>query len=341
MTEMVSKPKSRFRLSPMSPINSKILAHATLPILVVIAAILFGLIEPRFWRPANLLNILRNASFLSLVGAGQMLVIITGGLDLSIGAVIAFTSVTTALFMVSLIITFPDAIWFAIMIAILGGLACSTLIGVANGIIVSKLRVPALMTTIGTWTVVLGLALMLTNGQPVYGLPDEFTIGLGRARIAGVHLPVIIALAAMVVLAFVLYKTKFGKYCYAIGSNLHAARVSGIATDRYLIGAYAGSSLLAAITGVLLTARFGSGGADIGESFVLDSVAAAVIGGVSLAGGVGRLEFVVIGALLLAMITNGMNIIGFDSRLQGVLVGLIIIATVAADNWRRSRKPGI
>jgi len=335
MTETVSNSVGRFRLFPIS---SNIWAHLTLPALVIVAAIIFGLIEPRFWRSANLLNILRNASFLSLVGAGQMLVLITGGLDLSIGAVIAFTSVTTALFMVALVVTFPDAIWLAIMIAIFGGLACGTLIGAANGIIVSKLRVPALMTTIGTWTVVLGLALLLTNGQPVYGLPDEFVIGLGRMRIWGVHLPVFVALAAMVVLAFALYKTKFGKYCYAIGSNLHAARVSGIATDSYMIGAYACSSLLAAITGVMLTARFGSGGADIGEAFILDSVAAAVIGGVSLAGGVGRLEFVIVGALLLAMITNGMNIIGFDSRLQGVVVGLIIIGSVAADNWRRSRK---
>ena len=309
-------------------------AIGLLPILLVLLFIFFGLYEPKFWRGANLINVLRNSSYLMIISAGQMMVLIIGGFDLSVGAVVALTSVAAGLVMADLYSAWPDAASLAIVIGLVVGLAVGSAIGVINGVTVAFLRVSPFMVTLGTMSIAFGVALYVTRGVPVYGLPDEFTREFGRLRWFSV--PVVIYLTAGVIalLWWVMNWTRLGRYVYAIGGNLQAARVSGIPTIAYIVITYTMCSFLAAVTGILLTARVGSGEATLGTTLMLESIAAAVIGGVSLRGGVGRVEFVALGALFLALVTNGMNLLRVDSKIQTIVIGAVLIVAVGLDQMK-------
>lgn len=300
-------------------------------ILIVVLVVVFGLLEPRFFNRLNLVNILRNSSFLMIAATGQMLVLIVGGFDLSVGAVAALASVVCASAMTGLLITMPDAIGAVIALGVLAGLAAGAAVGLVNGLCVAFLKVSPFMVTLGTLSIASGIALYHTTGIPVYGMPDAFTKGFGRAIVLGLPAIAFFALATVLVVWFVQVRTRFGRYLYAIGGNPQAARVSGVPTRVYLIAAYVLCSLLAAGTGVLLTARVGSGQATIGATLMLESIAAAVIGGVSLRGGIGRVELVALAALFLSIVTNGMNLIRIDSKMQTVVLGVVLILAVATE----------
>ncbi len=309
-------------------------AIGLLPILLILLFIFFGLYEPKFWRGANLINVLRNSSYLMIISAGQMLVLVIGGFDLSVGAVVALTSVAAGLVMADLYAAWPDAASLAIVIGLVVGLAVGSAIGVINGVTVAFLRVSPFMVTLGTMSIAFGLALYVTRGVPVYGLPDEFTREFGRLR--WFNVPVVVYLTAGIigVLWWIMNWTRLGRYVYAIGGNIHASRVSGIPTIAYIVITYTMCSFLAAVTGVLLTARVGSGEATLGTTLMLESIAAAVIGGVSLRGGVGRVEFVALGALFLALVTNGMNLLRVDSKIQTIVIGAVLIIAVGLDQMK-------
>lgn len=309
-------------------------AVGLLPILLVVLFIFFGLYEPKFWRGANLINVLRNSSYLMIISAGQMMVLIIGGFDLSVGAVVALTSVATGLVMADLYSVWPDSASLAIVIGLVVGLAVGSAIGVINGVTVGILRVNPFMVTLGTMSIAFGVALYATRGVPVYGLPNEFTREFGRLR--WFNLPIVIYLTAGViaVLWWIMNWTRLGRYVYAIGSNVHAARVSGIPTVTHIVITYTMCSFLAAVTGILLTARVGSGEATLGTTLMLESIAAAVIGGVSLRGGVGRVEFVALGALFLGLVTNGMNLVRVDSKIQTIVIGAVLIIAVGLDQMK-------
>lgn len=311
-----------------------VLSRGFLPILLVLLFIVLGTVEPKFLRGFNLINILRNASFLMLVSAGQMMVLIIGGFDLSVGAVIALTSVATALAMSGLLETFPDAVMLAVILGVLIGLAAGSLVGVVNGLTVAILKVSPFMVTLGTLSIASGVALYMTQGVPVYGMPDEFTRDFGRLSLFGLPVVIYVTAAVLLIIWWVMNWTRLGRYIYAIGGNVHAARVSGVSTLFYIVVTYTMCSFLAALTGVLLTARIGSGEATTGGTFMLSSIAAAVIGGVSLRGGVGRVEMVAMGALFLALVTNGMNLLRVDSKLQTIVIGVVIILAVAVERLK-------
>lgn len=312
----------------------RILSWGFLPILMVFLFVTLGAIEPKFLRGANLINVLRNASFLMLAATGQMLVLIIGGFDLSIGAVIALTAVTTALVMSGLLEMFPNAVMLAVLLGVLVGLVVGSLVGVANGLTVAVLKVSPFMVTLGTLSIASGIALYITRGVPVEGMPDLFTKGFSRFSLFG--LPIVIYITAVVLLLvwFIMNWTRLGRYIYAIGGNAHAARVSGVSTTYYIVVTYTLCSFLAALTGVLLTARIGSGEATTGGTFMLSSIAAAVIGGVSLRGGVGRVEMVALGALFLSLVTNGMNLLRVESKLQTIVIGVVIILAAAIERLK-------
>lgn len=316
------------------------LAFGLLPLLTILLIALIGLVEPRFFNQLNIFNVLRNSSFLMIAAAGQMLVLIVGGFDLSVGAVAALTSVTTAMTMAALATAMPESPTTVILLGVAAGLGCGVVVGLVNGLCVALLRVSPFMVTLGTLSIASGVALYMTTGIPVYGMPDQFTKGFGRALFLGLPLPFWIAIAILVVIWIIQRQTRLGRYLYAIGGNVQAARVSGVPVTFYLVTAYVLCSLLAAVTGVLLTARVGSGQATVGTTLMLESIAAAVIGGVSLRGGVGRVEMVALSALFLSIITNGMNLVKIDSKLQPVVMGLVLIVSVALElrSERRRRR---
>jgi ribose transport system permease protein len=338
---VASLPESAGRLDQADLVRRVFLAFGLLPLLTIALIATIGLVEPRFFNQLNIFNVLRNSSFLMIAAAGQMLVLIVGGFDLSVGAVAALTSVTTAMTMAALATAMPESTTTVILLGVAAGLACGLVVGLINGLCVALLRVSPFMVTLGTLSIASGVALYMTTGIPVYGMPDQFTKGFGRALFLGLPLPFWIAIAILVVIWIVQRQTKLGRYLYAIGGNVQAARVSGVPVTFYLVTAYVLCSLLAAVTGVLLTARVGSGQATVGTTLMLESIAAAVIGGVSLRGGVGRVEMVALSALFLSIITNGMNLVKIDSKLQPVVMGLVLIISVALElRGERRRRHG-
>jgi ribose transport system permease protein len=304
-----------------------------LPALLVVLVIAIGAIEPRFYNRLNLQNVVGNASFLMGVGAGQALVIISGGFDLSVGAVVALASSLGSRMMVYAAADLGPGV--AILLGILVGLGAGGLVGLVNGLAVAVLDVSPFMVTLGTMSIVGGIAFLVTAGAPVYGLPDAFTTSFGQSRPFGLPSTVWVDLLAIAVLIFVQRRARFGRHLYAIGGDRHAAWVSGVPTARYLTYAYVICGVMAAVTGLLLTARIGSGQANLGTELTLQSVAVAIIGGVSLRGGVGRIESVVVSSLFVAVVGNGMNLVRIGSKYQVIVLGAVLIFAVGIDELSR------
>ncbi|KQT52509.1 MULTISPECIES: ABC transporter permease [unclassified Aureimonas] len=310
-----------------------------LPVLLVAVVLGMSLVSPQFYGPINILNILRNASLLTIVACGQAIVIIAGGFDLSVGAVIALASVVTAKVMGLAAAAFPGNEAAIIACGVLAGLGSGLAVGLVNGICVARLKVSGFVVTLGTMSAAAGVGLMITSGIPVYGMPDSFVKGFGRAQFLGLPTAIYVAVAVVLVMVFVQRRTLFGRYVFAIGGNAEAATISGVSIDRHVVGTYALSGVLAAATGILLTAQVGSGQASFGgDRMMLQSIAAAVIGGVSLRGGIGRVEIVTVSALFLTILGNALNLLQIDSRLQPVFLGVIMVAAVAAEEFSRRRK---
>lgn len=305
-----------------------------LPFLLATAVLVFALMSENFLTGRNLSNVLRQSVYLTIVSLGQMLALLTGGFDLSVGTILALTSVVGALVMASLATMMPDTLWLAILLGVLAGIAAGTLIGVCNGIGVAFFNVSPFMMSLGMASVGFGAALFLTGGVPVYGMPVEFSDTFGFGKLYGVPTPIYAMVVIALLLYVFLYRTRFGRYLYAVGGNIKAAQLSGINTRATLFWTYVLCAALAGVAGMLLTARLDTGEANIGASMPLNSIAACVIAGVSLRGGVGRLENVVLGALFIGLVQNGMNLARIESYLQTVVLGLLLILAVVADQIR-------
>jgi len=305
-----------------------------LPFLLVIAVIVFSLLSENFLTGRNLLNVLRQSVYLTIVALGQMLALLTGGFDLSVGTILALASVVGAMVMASVYAAMPDAVFLAIALGFLAGVAAGTMIGVANAVGVAFFNVSPFMMSLGMASVGFGIALYLTGGVPVYGMPVAFGDIFGFGTLLGVPTPVWVAALLIVLLWVLLYRTPYGRYFYAVGGNAKAARLSGINVRGTLFATYVLCAALAATAGMLLTARLDTGEANIGASMPLESIAACVIAGVSLRGGIGRLENVVLGALFIGLVQNGMNLARIESYLQTVVLGALLILAVIADQIR-------
>ncbi len=323
-------------------LSSKVLRFGLLPILLTLSLAIMAVFEQKFFGLNNIFNVLRSTSFLAIVAAGQMLVLIVAGFDLSVGAVIALTSTVMAKSMAALGGMFPEQNFIIITLGILCGLGCGVFIGLINGLCVAYLKVSPFMVTLGTLSIASGLALLLTQGIPIYGMPDGFVKDFGRALWFGLPTTVYVALAIILVVWFAQTRTTFGRHLYAVGGNLQAAVVSGVPARLNVIMAYVLCSMLAATAGILMTARLGSGQASMGgNSMMLQSIAAAVIAGVSLRGGVGRVELVALGALFLSILTNAMNLLRVDSKMQVVMLGFVLVIAAALEEFaRRKRRHG-
>jgi ribose transport system permease protein len=305
-----------------------------LPFLLLLALVVFTAMSGNFLTTDNLVNVVRQSVYLTIVALGQMLALLTGGFDLSVGTIVALTSVVGATAMAAVSAASPDTIWLAIVLGCLAGIAAGTLVGVTNGIGVSVFNVSPFMMTLGIASVGFGIALYMTSGMPVYGMPKQFGAVFGFGRFVGVPVPVIAALIIIALTWVLINRTALGRYFYAVGGNIKAAQLSGISTGRILFLTYMLCGFLSSVCGMLLTARLETGEANIGHSLPLESIAACVIGGVSLRGGVGRVGNVVLGALFIGLVQNGMNLARIESYLQTVVLGVLLIFAVIADQLR-------
>jgi len=311
------------------------IAMGLVPIFLVVLAVVLASIEPRFLSENNISNVLRNSSYLAIISVGQMLVMILGGIDLSVGVMVALSSVTVSIMMGRLSAYWPEQEAAVIAVSCLITLGLSALIGIINGVLVAYTKASAFMITLGTLSVVGGIAFYTTSGIPIYGMPESFTKGFGRGELLGLTYPTYVAAAIILLIAFAQRHLNLGRHLYAIGGHGPAARSSGINVEALTIGAYACCSLLSGLAGILITARIGSGQANLGSEFMLQSIGAAVLAGVSLRGGVGRAEMIALSSILLTVVANGMNLVRIDSKLQTIVFGVLLLIAILID--RRSQ----
>ncbi len=291
---------------------------------LLIMVIAMSILSPTFFTAGNLLNVLRQAAPIFIIGAGQTVVILARGIDLSMDSVASLTSVVTATLMVD------NKLPFYVAMPI--GLALGASLGLMNGLIITKIKLPAFVATFGTWLLFKGLTVLWIDGRVVSGFKPEFLF-LGTGRWLGVPVIIFIAVLIYVILRILLRHTTFGRKIYSIGANPDASRVSGIKIDRILIIAFIVSALMATFGSQLYISRIASAKSDFGEGFTLDAIAATLIGGTSFDGGVGTIEGTVIGALIILLLRNAMNLLGVDTNWQGFATGLVIILAVLGDTY--------
>lgn len=313
------------------------LTQALVPVLLVCMLAFMALVEPRFFSRLNIANVLRNFSIGAIVALGQMLVMMVGGFDLAVGAVIALASVVAATVMTLAVGAMPQAALLPIVLGIAAALASGMLVGVVNGLLVTRLRISPFMSTLAMASIVLGAVFYVTKGTPIYGLPDAFGDVLGRSSVGGLPLVLWIALVIGGVAWLVIAQTRTGRHLLAAGGNPHAARSSGVPVAAMTTLAYVASGALAALVGVLLTARIGSGQSALGTSAAIESIAACVIGGVALRGGTGSAWRVVLAALFLAIVANALNLARIDSKWQTAVLGVALLLAVALESRSSGR----
>ena len=307
-----------------------------LPWFLVMAVLIFWLSTDNFLSGRNMLSMLRQATYLTMVAMAQMVVLLTAGLDLSVGVMFAITSVISSMVMVGAWSgDMMDPGWGAIALGCAAGMGAGTLVGVFNGIGVAIFRVPPFMMTLAMASIVFGLALTITGGTPIYGMPTAFAETFGYGKFISVPVPIWLTIGFIIMMYIFINWTRMGRYLYALGGNLKASQLSGINTRLYLFLAYVVCAAITTFCALMLTARLESGESNIGTHYPLLSISACVIGGVSLFGGTGRLPNVVLGAIFIILVQNGMNLLRINSYLQMVVIGLLLILAVIGDNYRQ------
>lgn len=295
-------------------------------VVFIIICLILAFISPQFLTVSNWTIIITQASINALLAFGVTFVIITGGIDLSLGSMVAVTGVTAAM------LAHPDT--FSVALPIFAGLLAGLLMGVFNGFIITKSKIAPFIVTLGTMTIGRGLALILSKGRPVSNLSDSFNF-IGGGDILGIPFPIIVLIIIFIICSLILKKTLLGRYIYAIGGNEQASRASGINVNQVKMAVYSISGLLAGLAGILLTSRITTGQPNAGAGFELDAIAAAVIGGTSTSGGTGTMTGTLIGVLLIGVINNGLDLLNVTSYYQQVVMGIIIIGAVVLDSWNQ------
>ena len=288
--------------------------------LLGLALVLWAL-TPHFLTISNLLNIAEQATIIAIIAVGMTFVIITGGIDLSVGSTLAFSGVVMASVLQSGV---------PVLLALMVGLGAGLLCGLVNGLLITVGRLPPFIATLGMMSVARGAALMFTEGRPISGFSEDFR-ALATGQVLRIPAPVIIMIMVYMIAHFVLQRTKLGRYTYAIGGNEEAALLSGINVRLYKTMVYGLAGLLSGLAAILLTARLNSAQPIAGMSYELDAIAATVIGGTSLLGGEGTVIGTLIGALIMAVLRNGLNLLGVSSFIQQIVIGTVIIVAVLID----------
>jgi ribose transport system permease protein len=294
---------------------------------LILIVVILSVMNSDFLTVGNIFNVLRQISINALIAFGMTFVILTGGIDLSVGSILALSSALTAGLMADGVNT-----WLAVFVGLTGGV----IMGMVNGLLIAKGKVAPFIATLATMTVFRGLTLVYTQGRPITGFQDDFAI-LGKGYFLQIPMPIIWMVVAFAVLYMILKHTTFGRRVYALGSNEEATWLSGINTSKVKIMVYSISGLLAAISGIVLTSRLNSAQPTAGGSFELDAIAAVVLGGTSLSGGRGWLVGTLIGAVIIGVLSNGLNLLNVSSFYQQVVKGVVILIAVLLDR-SKSRK---
>jgi ribose transport system permease protein len=277
----------------------------------------FSILSERFFTISNMLIVMRQTSIVAFLAVGMSFVILGAGIDLSVGSVLAFSGAVGAGAMQN------GGIFFGI----LAGLALGTALGAFNGIVVTKLKIPAFIATLAMMAIARGGTLVYTDGRPITGLPSSFAY-LGRGYIGNVPFPIILMLIIFILAYIVLKLTRFGRYVYATGGNINAARASGIKVDSVIISTFAISGFLSGLTGMVLASRLNSAQPTAGMGYELDAIAAVVLGGTNLFGGEGELWGTLVGAFIMGILNNGLNMLNVSSFYQQVVKGIVILIAV-------------
>ncbi|MCD8797009.1 ABC transporter permease [Mammaliicoccus sciuri] len=307
------------QLTAKTSLVEKIIPFIGLILLIVVISIM----NSAFLDLSNLLNLLRQVSINGLIAFGMTFVILTGGIDLSVGSILALSSAFTAI----LITSGLDPI-VALIVGVLGGF----LLGVFNGVLVTFGSMAPFIATLATMTIFRGLTLVVTDGNPITNLGDSYMFQLfGKGYFFGIPVPAVTMIIVFIILAIILQKTTFGRHTYAIGGNEVASKISGIKVNKVKILIYGISGLMSALAGAILTSRLNSAQPTAGTSYELDAIAAVVLGGTSLTGGKGRIVGTFIGVLIIGVLNNGLNLLGVSSFYQQVVKGIVILIAVLID----------
>jgi ribose transport system permease protein len=294
--------------------------------------IIFSQLSPFFFTTENLLNVSLQASITAIIAAGMTFVILTAGIDLSVGSLVAFVGViATSLLRVH------DSFTISLIIALAAGLGVGAASGSIAGFFVTRFNITPFIVTLALMTIWRGAAFVYTDGRPIWNLPDEFGF-LGNGRIAGIPFPTLLMIIVYIAAFVVLKYTRFGRYVYAVGGNIRAARLAGVNTKLVLISVYMISGVLAALGGIILASRINSGQPNSGMMYELDVIAAVAVGGTSFFGGRGTIIGTFIGSMLIAVLRNGLNLMNVGSYIQQVIVGVVILLAVIIDQLRKSKE---
>lgn len=293
---------------------------------LILLCLIITFVTPSFLTVANITNVFTQVSVNAIIAVGMTFVILTGGIDLSVGSTLAISGAISAS-----VIKSTGNVFLAIIAASIVGI----LVGFVNGFLIAKGKLQAFIATLATMTIFRGLTLVFTNGTPISKLPESF-LSIGNAKLGFIPIPVLITVVVAVISIYVLSQTRFGRYLYALGGNEESAKLSGINTDRIKMLTYVVSGFVSAIAGVIITSRIGSASPNAGTGFELDAIAAVVIGGTSLSGGEGKISGTIIGALIIGILNNGLNLMNVSPFYQSIVKGLVILIAVLLD--KKSRK---
>ncbi len=293
-------------------------------IIWVVLIIVMGLLNPRFFTIQNAIIVARQACFLAMVSCGQMLVILTSGVDISLGAIIGLCSVVAAIVAKE----FGAVAGWITPIFVGGG------VGLLNGAVVAYFRIDSFAVTLGTLSISSGLALIISKGLTIYNLPSAYKT-LAYTNIFTIPLPVILTVIVLIGMYVLMNRTRFGRYVYAVGGNIEALRLSGVNVNLVLLWIFGFAGMLTGFAATMLSSRINSGQPNLGGALMMESIAACVVGGVTFKGGVGKLGGVIIGVLFLSTLSNGFDMIGVSSFIKQVVIGIIIIAAVIIDKFKK------
>lgn len=298
-------------------------------VILILLIILFGIWSPNFLTFKNLMNICTQNAYLLLATIGMGLVMISGGTDLSIGYLMSVVVVCTAALM--------EWVGLPIWVAIILGIAIGCVLGAINGFAANLLNIHPMIVTLATMTVFQGISYLISGSQSIYNLKDGFKF-LGQGYLGPISVPVLLAIVVCIIVHFVLKKTYFGRYIYAVGGNPEASRLAGVNVKRIKLLVFVICGFLCACAAIILTARTGSANSSMGSTAMFNCITACVIGGVSFIGGEGDVKGMIVGVLILGVLSNGMQLVGMGIYVQYVVKGIILLAAIGYDTYSKSVK---
>ncbi|CDS97424.1 MULTISPECIES: ABC transporter permease [Vibrio] len=336
---MIAKLLQATSEQPETGKKTRFLSKYAIYVVFVGMCVVMSILSPVFLTVANLLNVMTQMASIGLLALGVTIIIITRGIDLSSGSVLAVAAVVSASTAQTLdwgMRMYPNLPELPVIVPILVALGVGALCGLINGALIAYTGIPPFIATLGMMIIARGAALLYSDGRPISSLIDSYQ-WIGQGNIAGIPVPVVIFLVMALFTYVLLNYTRFGKYAYAIGGNETAAYVSGINVTKYKILVYVYAGLLAGIAALILTARINSGQPGLGNMYELDAIAAATVGGVSHAGGIGTIQGTIVGTMIMGVLQNGLDLLNVSAYWQQVVKGLVIVVAVIFDMKRQKK----